>query len=165
MGLGMATVAALIQVNGAKLPFEGMPGAIMPVINYLAVLAAAVAGWLIGAVWYGALANAWMAALGWAAADMAGPDGRRRMPVGPMILAFIAQIVMALMLAGIVGHLGAPTVANGIISGALVWLGFVITTIAVNNAFQRKKPMLTVIDGGHWLAVLIAQGVVLGLFG
>jgi hypothetical protein len=137
----------------------------MPVINYLAVLAAAVAGWLIGAVWYGVLGNAWMAALGWTAADMTGPDGRRRMPMGPMLLAFVAQIIMALMLAGIVGHLGAPTVANGIISGALVWLGFVITTIAVNNAFQRKKPMLTVIDGGHWLAVLVAQGAILGLFG
>ena len=137
----------------------------MPVINYLAVLAAAVAGWLVGAVWYGVLGQAWMAALGWTAADMAGPDGKRRVPVGPMVLAFLAQIVMALMLAGIVGHLGPATVANGIISGALVWLGFVITTIAVNNAFQRKKLMLTVIDGGHWLAVLVAQGAVLGLFG
>jgi len=137
----------------------------MPVINYVAVLAAAVAGWLIGAVWYGALGNIWMTALGWTAAGMAGPDGKRRMPVGPMILAFVAQILMALMLAGIVGHLGASTVANGIISGALVWLGFVITTIAVNNAFQRKKPTLTVIDGGHWLAVLVVQGAVLGLFG
>jgi len=72
---------------------------------------------------------------------------------------------MALMLAGIIGHLGVPNVANGVISGALVWLGFVITTIAVNNAFQHKKPMLTVIDGGHWLAVLAVQGLVLGLFG
>jgi hypothetical protein len=137
----------------------------MPMINYLAVLAAAVAGWLVGAVWYGVLGNAWMAALGWTVADMTDPDGKRRMPVGPMILAFVAQIVMALMLAGIVGHLGAPTVANGVISGALVWLGFVITSIAVNNAFQRRKPILTVIDGGHWLAVLVIQGAVLGLFG
>ena len=60
----------------------------MPVINYLAVLAAAVAGWLIGAVWYGVLGNAWMAALGWTAADMTGPDGRRRMPIGPMVRGF-----------------------------------------------------------------------------
>ena len=66
-------------------------------------------------------------------------------------------------LAGLIGHMGGPTLTNGVISGALVWLGFVITTIAVNNAFQRKKPMLTVIDGGHWLAVLLLQGVVLGL--
>jgi len=123
----------------------------MPVINYIGVLAAGVAGWLVGAVWYGVLGKAWMAALGWTEADMRGPDGKRQMPIGPM------------MLAGLIGHMGGPTLTNGVISGALVWLGFVITTIAVNNAFQRKKPMLTVIDGGHWLAVLLLQGVVLGL--
>jgi hypothetical protein len=140
-------------------------GGIMPVINYLAVLVAAIAGWLVGAVWYGVLGKPWMAALGWTADDMAGPDGKRRMPVGPMILAFVAQLVMALMLAGLLGHMGPRNVTNGLVSGALVWLGFVITTIAVNNAFQKRKPMLTVLDGGHWLAVLLAQGIILGSFG
>jgi hypothetical protein len=137
----------------------------MPIINYLAVLAAGVAGWLVGAAWYGVLGRPWMAALGWTEADVTGPGGKRHMPVGPMILSFVAVLIMALMLAGIVGHLGPPNVGNGLISGALVWFGFVITTIAVNNAFQKRKPMLTVIDGGHWLAVLLVQGIVLGLFG
>jgi hypothetical protein len=138
----------------------------MPPINFIAVLAAAVAGWLVGAVWYGVLSKQWMAALGWTEADMRGPDGKRRMPMGPMILAFIAQIIMALMLAGVIGHIGgAATIVTGLVSGVLVWFGFVITTIAVNNAFQKKKAMLTVIDGGHWLAVLVVQGLILGLFG
>ena len=137
----------------------------MPIINYLAVFAAAVAGWLVGAVWYGVLGKQWMAALGWTEADCAGPDGKRHMPVGPMIIAFVAQLVMALMLAGLMGHMGTPSVMIGVISGALVWLGFVITTITVNNAFQKRTLALTVIDGGHWLAVLVLQGVVLGLFG
>jgi ABC-type transport system involved in cytochrome c biogenesis permease subunit len=82
-----------------------------------------------------------------------------------MIIAFVAQLVMALMLAGLMGHIGAPSVMIGVISGALVWLGFVITTITVNNAFQKRNVSLTVIDGGHWLAVLALQGVVLGLVG
>ena len=33
-------------------------------INYLAVLIAAVAGWVAGALWYMALAKPWMAAVG-----------------------------------------------------------------------------------------------------
>ena len=132
----------------------------MPIINYLAVLVAGVAGWLVGAAWYGVLGKVWMDAAG-----IVCPDGKRPMPIGPMILSFVALILMALMLAGIVGHMGPPSVMTGVISGALVWLGFVITTIAVGNAFQGKKPMLTVIDGGHWLAVLVVHGVVLGLFG
>ena len=135
----------------------------MPAINYIGVLAAAVAGWVIGAVWYGVLGKAWIAALGWTDADMRGPDGKRPTPIGPMIIAFVAQLLMALMLAGLIGHMGGPTLPVGLVSGALVWLGFVITTVTVNNAFQMKKPMLTVIDGGHWLVVLRAQGAVLGL--
>ena len=137
----------------------------MPPVNFIAVLVAGVAGWLVGAVWYGVLGRQWMTALGWTEADMKGPDGKRRMPITPMLVAFFALIVMALMLAGVVGHIGPPNAMNGIVSGALVWLGFVITTIAVNNAFQRRSPMLTVIDSGHWLAVLIVQGIVIGLFG
>jgi len=137
----------------------------MPPINYVAILGAAVASWLAGAVWYGILGKQWIAALGWSEADMTGPDGKRRMPVGPMILSFVAALVMAVMLSGLMGHLGPVTVRSGIISGALIWLGFVITTIAVNNAFQRRKPMLTVIDGGHWLLALVVQGAVLGWLG
>jgi hypothetical protein len=135
------------------------------VVNYVAVLIAAVVGWLVGALWYGALGKRWMAALGWTAADMAGPDGRNRMPVTPMVIAFVCQIVMALMLAGLIAHLGPPDILRGIVSGVLVWFGFVITTIAVNNAFQKRTWMLTAIDGGHWLAVLVIQGIVIGAFG
>jgi len=134
----------------------------MPPINYVAILAAAVAAWLAGAVWYGVLGRQWLAALGWTEADMTGPDGKRRMPVGPMIVSFIAAVIMAFMLNGLMGHVGPMTVRSGIISGALIWTGFVITSIAVNNAFQRRKVMLTVIDGGHWLLALIVQGAVLG---
>lgn len=138
----------------------------MPTMNYIAVALAGVAGWLVGAAWYGALGTQWMAALGWSEADMVGPDGKRAMPMGPMMLAFVANLIMALMLAGVIGHISPrPNMIAGIVSGALVWLGFVITTGAVNNAFQKKKTMLTLIDGGHWLAVLVVQGVVIGLFG
>ncbi len=164
MAPAMATIAALFRAKGARLTVCET-GDVMPAINFLAVFAAAIASWIAGAVWYGILGKAWIAALGWTADDMKGPDGKPKIPVGPMVLTFFAQLLMALMLAGIVGHLGAPSLPNGMISGALVWLGFVVTTITVNNAFQRKKPMLAVIDGGHWLAVLVVQGVVLGLMG
>jgi len=53
----------------------------------------------------------------------------------------------------------------GVISGAAVWLGFVITTIIVNNAFQKRTLALTVIDAAIWLAVLVLQGVVIACSG
>jgi hypothetical protein len=69
------------------------------------------------------------------------------------------------VLAGVIGHMGAITVRSGLISGAFVWLGFVITTLSVNYGFGGRKPMLTVIDGAHWLGVLLVMGAVIGAFG
>ncbi|MSO85064.1 MAG: DUF1761 domain-containing protein [Rhodospirillales bacterium] len=120
------------------------------VLNYFAILVAAVASWIAGAVWYGVLGKQWMVALGWNPAD-----APKSMPVGPMITSFVAELVMALMLAGLIGHFGQAGVGIGVITGALCWLGFVVTTIAVNNAFQKRTIKLTVIDSGHWLVVLL----------
>jgi hypothetical protein len=134
-------------------------------INYLAVLAAAVASWIVGAAWYMALAKPWLAAVGKTQADLVGPSGKPS--PAPLVIAFVAEVVMAWVLAGVIGHLGPgqATIRNGLISGAFVWLGFVITTVAVNNAYTQRKPALTAIDGGHWLAVLLVQGLVIGAFG
>jgi hypothetical protein len=135
-------------------------------INYWAVLVSAVAGWLLGAAYYMALAKPWMAAQGWKSeADMLGPSGKTS-PV-PFIASFVAELIMAWVLAGILFHVGkgAFTVKGGIISALLVWLGFVATTITVNYAFSQKPLALTVIDAGHWLAVLLLMGIILGAWG
>jgi hypothetical protein len=136
-------------------------------INYLAVLVAAVAGWLLGAGYYMALGKQWMAAHEWPAEKIArhqagGPDSK-----APFVIAFVALLVMAWVLAGLLGHF-SPALAGirgGIISGAFVWLGFVATTTMVNYSFGGKKPMLIAIDAGHWLLVLILQGAIIGAFG
>jgi hypothetical protein len=133
-------------------------------INYLAVLAAAVAAWVLGAVWYQVLSTQWLAALGKTKADLMGPDGKPKSYV-PFVLVFVAELIMAWMLAGILGHLGAVTVKNGVISGASCWFGFVLTTVAANNAFGGRKVMLTAIDAGHWLAALVLMGAIVGAFG
>ena len=66
-----------------------------------------------------------------------------------------------------IGHLGPGqvTLKNGVISAGFVWLGFVATTITVGNAFSGHKFMLTVIDGGHWLVVLVVMGAIIGVWG
>jgi hypothetical protein len=74
---------------------------------------------------------------------------------------------MAYVLAGLIGYLGADQVTpwNGLVSGFVVWIGFVATTLATNHSFQGAKRSLTLIDGLHWLGVLLIQGVVIGLIG
>jgi uncharacterized protein DUF1761 len=137
-------------------------------MNTLAVLIAGVAGWLLGAVYYGLLAKPWVAAHGKTVeAFKTEVEARKGTPssYAPYLLAFVAGVIMAWVLAGLIGHLGAVTVRNGVISAAFAWLGFVLTTLAVNNAFGMRKIMLTVIDSGHWLAVLLLQGAIIGWMG
>lgn len=134
-------------------------------ISYLAVIVAAVVAFIFGAIWYSTLGKRWMAACGKTEAEI--QNQGKVMPVGPMVITFIALLVMAWVLAGLIGHLGPGhvTVRDGVISGAFCWLGFVITTLAANHAFQGQKRALTVIDGGHWLGVLVIQGAVIGAIG
>lgn len=127
-------------------------------INYLAVLIAAVAGFVFGSVWYGVLGKPWMAAVGKSKEDF------KPHPL-PFIIAFVCQLVMAWLLAGMIGHLGEVTIAGALITAVFVWLGFVITTMMVNHRFQSATWALTAIDGAHWLGVLLVMGLVIGLFG
>jgi hypothetical protein len=141
-----------------------MLAAILANLNGLSVLVAAVAAWLFGALWYTALAKPWMAAQGW--------RGREDMPKKtgfaaalPFILSFLAELVMAAMLFGIIQHIGEVNVERSLVSAFFVWLGFVLTTITVNNAYPGRRLMLTAIDAGHWLGVLLVMGLVIGAFG
>jgi hypothetical protein len=131
-------------------------------VDILAVAAAAVASWLFGAVWYMALAKPWMAALGKTEADLKQPRGPWGPNWVPFVLSLVAQFVMAWVFAGLLGHLGFRTVRSGMISAVFVWLGFVATTLSTNHAFGGAKPKLTLIDGGHWLGVLVIQGAIIG---
>ena len=72
-------------------------------INYLAVVAAAVVGFAFGAVYYMSLSRPWLAAVGKTAEAVKG--GFKPSP-RPFITAAVAQLVMAFMLAGLMGHLG-----------------------------------------------------------
>ena len=135
-------------------------------INWLAVIIAAVAAWLIGAVWYSVFSKQWLAAQGKTLASAKKEQAAKGSAAFvPFVLVFVADLIMAIMLYGIMTHVGPFTVRAGLISGALIWFGFVITAIGTNYAFQGRKPMLTVIDGGYWLAVLLVIGAILGAMG
>jgi Protein of unknown function (DUF1761) len=118
-------------------------------LNFVAIVVAAVAGWLIGFVWSRLFAKARTGAL------------------KALVLALIANLIMAWMLAGVLGHLGPGqvTLRNGVISAAFLWFGFVLTSTVVNNAFAARAWGLTAIDVGHWLIVLLAMGAIIGAIG
>lgn len=130
------------------------------VVNWLAVVVAAVAAWLFGAAWYMALSKPWMAA-----AKIDPSKGNRS--IAPFIVSFVAEIVMAFVLALLLGALtgGEAVLLSGVVFGFVFWLGFVATTVAVNHRYEGFGWGLTVIDAGHWLGVLLIMGAIIGWFG
>jgi hypothetical protein len=136
-------------------------------VNWPSILLAAVAAWLFGAAYYTSLSKPWLAAMGktmpQVQAEQAGKSGAAKF--APFIIVFIAEIVMAWALYGILVHMGTFTLRAGMISGALIWFGFVLTTMTVNNAFAGRKASLTVIDSIAWLGALLIMGAIIGWMG
>jgi hypothetical protein len=131
---------------------------------YLAIVIAAVAAWLAGAAWYMTFGKTWMAALGTTPEKM---QAARKGPAAflPFVYAFVAELVMAWMLAGLLQHMTpafAISVKNGAIAGAHCWVAFVLTTMLVNNSFAGRDWRLLWIDGSHWLLVMVLMGAILG---
>lgn len=142
-----------------------MAASLLGSIDCWAVFVAAIAGFALGAVWYQVFGTPWLAANG-LTKEMIRSDPGARSPL-PFITAFVGSLIMALVLFGVIWHIGGGHVAikGGVISGVLCWLGFVITTMAVNNAFSRRKPILLAIDGGFWLVDLALMGAIIGGLG
>jgi len=133
-------------------------------ISYLAVVVAAVAAWLASAAWYMSLGRIYQAALG-KTPEQCKEEMKKPGAFLPFIYAFIANLVIAWMLAGVLGHLGGVTLKNGVISGAFLWFGFILTTLFVNYSFHGREMRLIAIDAGNWLIVLLVMGAVVGGIG
>ncbi|MCH8240706.1 MAG: DUF1761 domain-containing protein [Proteobacteria bacterium] len=129
--------------------------------NYLALVVAAAASFFAGWPWYMIFGKPWARALG------KDPDNPPKPQPKPFLVLGVCLLVMAWVLAGVIGHLGdgQVTIRNGIISAVFLWAGFVVTTMTVNHVFQGQKLVLTLIDGGHFLVVLIVMGAIIGWFG
>jgi hypothetical protein len=125
--------------------------------RYLAVLAAAVAAWLFGAVWYTVLGKAWQRALG------RNPDDckDKKMPLVPLVWVFLCFLVMADLMAILLTYLPVSGLGQGALIGLAIGMGFQLTAISANNMFQQKKTLVTWIDGGHWVLAAAIQGAVL----
>jgi hypothetical protein len=80
-------------------------------------------------------------------------------------LGFVCTFVMAYMMARLIDYVfdvpGEKTAQNGMILGAVVWLGFVATTGLTNDLFGRKPMARWLIESLHHLAVLVMMGAVL----
>lgn len=124
-------------------------------VNYLPVVLAAIASFAWGAAWYMGLSSPWLKAARLDPANI-------KPSAVPFIISFVALLIMGWVMAGVIGHIGAAGIWPGIVTGFLLWMGFIATTLAVNHRYQNHGWDLTVIDSGHWLGVALIMGAIIG---
>ena len=131
-------------------------------MEILNVIAAAAAGFALGAVWYMVLAEPWMNA----SKVPRGADGKPEGGQSPLLFAF--TFLMQLIVAGMMRHIfalsGSDTPAKGIVAGLGIGLFFIAPWIAINNAYGMRPAQLTLIDGGYAACACALIGLVLTLF-
>ena len=130
-------------------------------MSIISVIAAALACFAFGGIWYMTLARPWMAASG----ITPGADGR---PVGaspaPVLISLLAAVVVATMMRHIFVASGIETTGAGLVSGLGVGAFFIVPWMAMNNAYGMRPVRLTVIDGGYAILGCGIIGTVLALF-
>lgn len=126
----------------------------LTITSAIAALAATVAGFAFGAVYYGALSKPWMRAARIDPADA-------RMSASLLIGTFVLQLVIAVGLVVVFAALPPVSLAAAAGTGVLLALAFAVAPMAVNHRYQDAGLDLTLIDGIHWLGVFALMSIVI----
>ncbi len=137
----------------------------MPIvtINYLAVLVAAIAAMVIGALWYSPLmfANQWLKLLGLNEKTMKQMD---KYGNAGMFCMFVSTLLTSFVLAHFIDFSLATTALAGAITGFWIWLGFVATTFVSMPLFEGKPWGVYLINVGYYLVSFVVMGIILALW-
>jgi len=127
-------------------------------INYLAVVAAAVAAMAIGAVWYSpaVFGTIWLNLSG------VSPEAAAAGAAQAYSWAFAVALVTAFALALVIDWTQGESWRCGALIGVVAWLGFSATTRAYGVIFAGRSSALFFLDTGYDLASYITMGAILG---
>lgn len=131
----------------------------MPVVNWLAVIAAALSMFVIGGLWYSPIlfGKRWQVAAN--VSDVAMSAGKPAVIFG---LAFVLSLLIAANLAFFVAgvpELGA--VVGYSVAAGLGWAAFGLSVIAL---FERRPFAYHLINGGYLTVAFAVMGLILGLW-
>ena len=126
--------------------------------NYAAVFVAAIAYWLLGALWYGVVFGArWMVL-----ENMNMEQAKSLNPVLPYVIGFILNILIAYSLAQICIWRNADTIGRGASVGVLLWIGFVGPITFTTYMYEMRPKELFAINQFYPLAGMVLMGAIIG---
>lgn len=139
-----------------------MNAAIFSNINWLAVLVATIAYFMLGAIWYSkALFGVkWASLVG---IGMNNPDKGKRMAqmmIGTFVLILVTSVGLALLINRIDLHLLPSGIKLGLITG----LCFATTSVAISFIYESRPTALYFIDCGYHLAGHIIAAIIMVLW-
>ena len=129
-------------------------------VNYVAVLVAAVASFVVGFAWYhpAVFGAMWMKLSG-VTPSMA-EAGKKKM-MQSMVLGFVGTLITAYVLAHFVTVWGAVDFIGALQLGFWVWLGFQMP-ISLGAVLWEQKPWnLFALNGAYWLVSTSVMAVII----
>jgi uncharacterized protein DUF1761 len=124
-------------------------------VNYLAVIVAAIAAIVIGILYYG------VARLG---DQLARINGTTAPSGAPSPMSFGVAIVVALLNAWVLAllslNLGGSSLADGLLLGVLVWVGFQGTLKAAQVVFEQRSWNGWLLTGVHDVLIQLVMGAI-----
>lgn len=126
-------------------------------VNWLAVVLAALGGFVVGGIWYGpVMGKSWMAAVGKTEEDL--KDANPAKIYGfTFLLALLASWTLAHTFVSYAIDLSDFV---KILTAFGVALGFIVPALWTNYLFQGSKRPLYWIDAGYWLIFYTVMGTV-----
>lgn len=134
-------------------------------INWLAVIVATVVYFLLGAVWFAPqtpIGRAWVSASGYQS-PTSGVASSNLFYLSPVITSFVAVVATALLAQAT----GVDTLADGIVLGLVVGLGYAATIVLSVATFEFSKPrqwIWGVVDASYHVIGLLVTAVILALW-
>jgi hypothetical protein len=138
-----------------------MGTAIFSDINWLAVLVAAVAFFVLGAIWYSFLfRNSWIKLT---AVRMDDPNAKKGV-AGIMFTSFLLILICTIGLAILLGRIGPSSWMSGAKVGLVAGVCFCATAISNSYLYEKRPFGLHLINSGYNVAGCIIAGIILAVW-
>ena len=129
-------------------------------VNWIAIILAALAGFVVGGIWYGpVMGKKWMGAVGLTEEQI--KQGNMGLIYGGAFLfSLVASWTLAHTFASFASYGAELSVLAKVMTAFGAALGFIVPAIGTNYLFSQKGKSLFFIDASYWLLFYIAMGLV-----
>jgi hypothetical protein len=130
-------------------------------MNWLAIFGAALAYFVLGAVWYSLLfGKIWAAEQVRHCGGEGGTGPARREFAGMLVANLVCNLVASAAIAGLLRGMGITDLATAIKLGASLAAGFSITTLTIVHVWEKKSTKVWMIDASyHLIGCMMAAAI------